>query len=148
MSWLEYITKPMIGRVWQAFFGIGHTMDVHICTSPHVFVAWVDRYGSMNMPDPVPPHLDLKLRVWNKGGPDVTIIAWQMPDLTETYTITGFKAGDHQVLEKSGKVVTIEMRMDPKKQPLSIKAGDPIRLTLHLSNGIQKHFKATVTEAA
>jgi hypothetical protein len=51
------------------------------------------------------------------------------------------------VLEKAGTLVTIEMRMTPKNQPLGIKAGDSIKMTLHLSNGIKKHFKATVTEA-
>ncbi len=142
MSWLEDLTKPIIGRLWQAFFGIGHTMDVHICTSPHVFVGWVGQGGSVQIPQ-VPPHLDLKLRVWNKGGPDVNIIAWQMPDLTETYSISGAPKGD-QVLEKSGKVITIEMQMHPKKQPLTVKAGDTVRMTLHLSNDIKKHFKTTV----
>lgn len=144
MGWLEDLTKPIIGRVWQAFLGIGHTMDVNVCTSPRVFAAWVGAGAPVYTPPTVAPHLDLKLRVWNKGGPDVTIIAWQMPDLTETFTVTGYPAG-HQVLEKSGKVVSIEMRMDPKKQPLTVKAGDPIKLTLHLSNGIKKHFKTTVT---
>src|SRR5207237_3990170 len=99
VGWLEDLTKAIIGRVWQAFLGIGHTMEVRICTSPHAFAVWVGR-GEAAPPIPtVAPHLDLKLRVWNKGGPDVTIIAWQMPDLTETYTISGFKAGEHQVLE-------------------------------------------------
>jgi hypothetical protein len=146
MSWLEYLTKPIIGRVWQAFLGIGHTMDVRICTDPHVYVAWVGSTGERSTMDKIAPHLDLKLRVWSKGGPDVTIIAWQMPALMETYTITGYPSG-HQVLEKSGKVVTIEMRMTPKNQPLTIKPGDSIKMTLHLSNGIEKHFKATVVEA-
>src|SRR5258708_4533790 len=146
MGWLEDLTKPIIGRVWQAFLGIGHTMDVSICTDPHVYVAWVGRGEGQTSPDKVALHLDLKLRVWNKGGPDVTIIAWQMPDLMETYTITGYPTG-HQVLEKSGKVVTIEMRMTPKNQPLGIKAGDSIKMPLHISTCIKKHFKGTVTEA-
>jgi hypothetical protein len=144
MGWLEDLTKPIMGRVWQAFFGIGHTIDVHVCTSPHAVAVWVGRGEPVNIPK-VAPHLDLKLRVWNKGGPDVTIIAWQMPDLTEMFTVTGYHAGD--VLEKSGKVVTIEMRMTPKKQPLSVKAGDHVHMTLHLSNGIKKHFTTTVTDA-
>ena len=144
MGWLEDLTKPMIGRVWQAFWGIGHTMEVRICTAPHVYVAWVGPGGGQTSPDKVAPHLDLKLRVWNKGGPDVTIIAWQMPDLKDTYTITGYPTSD-QILERSGKVVKIEMRMTPKKQPLSVKAGDSLKMTLHLSNGIKKHFTATVT---
>jgi hypothetical protein len=144
MKWLDRAFDAMFGRVWQAFFGFGHTMEVRICTDPHVYVAWVGVTGSVSSVDKVSPHLDLKLRVWNKGGPDVTIIAWQMPELTETYTISGFKAGN-QVLEKSGRVVTIEMRLNPKKQPLSVKVGDTLTLTLHLSNGITKHFKAKVT---
>ncbi len=146
MGWLEDLTRPMIGRVWQAFLGIGHTMEVRICTDPHVYVAWVGRGEAAHISN-VDLHLDLKLRVWNKGGPDVTIIAWQMPDLTETYTITGYPKED-LVLEKSGKVITIKMRMNPKKQPLTVKAGDSIKMTLHLSNGIKKHFKATVAEQA
>jgi hypothetical protein len=98
VSWLEDRTKPMIGRVWQAFLGIGHTMELRICTDPHAYAAWVGRGQTVQI-DKVAPHVDLRLRVWNKRGPDVTIIAWQMPDLTETYTITGYPKED-LVLER------------------------------------------------
>jgi hypothetical protein len=36
MGWLEDLTKPLIGRVWQAFFGFGYEMKVVICERPHV----------------------------------------------------------------------------------------------------------------
>jgi len=38
MGWLEDLTKPMVGRVWQAFFGFGYEMKVTICERPHVLV--------------------------------------------------------------------------------------------------------------
>jgi hypothetical protein len=138
MGWLEDVTKPIFGRVWQAFLGIGHTMEVRICTDPHFYAA----VGSSHVVSEVASHLDLKLRVWNKGGPDVTIVDWHTRN-KENYTITGYPTGD-LVLEKSGKVVTIDMYMYPKAEPLTVKVGDSLKLTLDLSNGINKHLKTKV----
>ena len=86
----------------------------------------------------------MDFRIWNTGGPDVTIVTWEMPELTGTYTATGYPTGD-LVLEKSGKVVTVKWRMEPKVQPLKVKPEDPLTLTRVLSNGIKKHFKTKVT---
>lgn len=140
VGWLEDLSKPMIGRVWGAFFGIGHTMEVVICTDPHFYFS----FGGTPLASDAAPHLDLRLRVWNTGGPDVIVVAWQMPQLTETYSITGYPAGD-VVLERSGKVIAINMVMRPKVQPLAIKPGDSLKLILHLSNGVPKHFNTKVT---
>jgi len=137
VSWLEDLTKPMISRVWLAFLGLGHTMEVRLCTKPDYFA------GRANAPiitGRVAPHLHVKLRVWNKGAPDVTIISWQ-PTVEENYSVDEQPTGP-LVLESSGKPVAIDMVMRFKKMPF--KVGETFVMTVHLNNGVPKHFKTKV----
>jgi hypothetical protein len=128
----------MIGRVWLAFLGLGHTMDVRICTKPDFYAEDV---GAPIITGRVHPHLHVKLRVWNKGSPDVTIISW-VPKVEENYAVDKPPTGPW-VLEGSGKPVTIDLVMRFKKMPF--KVGDTFVMTLNLNNGIPKHFKTKVT---
>ncbi len=138
MGWLEDLTKPMVGRVWQAFAGFGHTMDAHICTSPHVFVAIGPTIVS---PTEVAPHLHVDLRVWSRGGPDRTIISWQ-PKVAENCSVDKQPTGP-LVLERSGKPVTIDLILRFEKMPF--KVGDTFAMTLQLNNGVPKHVRTKVT---
>jgi hypothetical protein len=137
VGWLEDLTKPMIGRIWLAFLGLGHTMDVRLCTDPDFYAR---RGDTLIASGRVAPHLHIKLRVWNKGAPDVTIISWQ-PRVEENYTVDEHPPGP-LVLESSGKPVTIDLVMRFTKMPF--KVGDDFVMTLVLNNDVPKHFKTRV----
>jgi len=129
----------MFGRVWQAFFGYGHAMTARICTDPHFYVS----YGTTQVIGKVAPHLDIELRVWNRGGPSRTIVSYET-NVTETYTKSKEPTGP-LVLDKAGNPLKLEWRLVPKKQPLEFKPGDTFIVTLNLNNGTPKYFKAKVT---
>jgi hypothetical protein len=140
MGWLEDLTHPIIGRVWMAFLGYGHVFEVAICTDEHLEVL------AFSGDDPIqegdsPPHLDLLRRVWNKGGPDVSIVSW-ITNVKEAYSVSGTPLTG--ILQKTGQPLKFQMRMEPKKQPLEFKLGDLFELTLNLSNGIPKRFRTRV----
>lgn len=137
MSWWEDLTRPVFGRVWQAFFGFGHNMEVWICTDPHFYAA----VGNQIVAPNVPPHLHVRLRLWSKGGADVSIVSWET-NVTKSYT--GSQPIGPFTLEKSGKPLTLEWELHPKAQPLEFKPGDSFEVKVNLSNGIPKRFKAAV----
>lgn len=129
----------MFGRVWQAFFGFGYAMTVRICTDPHFYVS----YGTTQLIGKVAPHLDIELRVWNKGGPSRSVVSYET-SVKEAYAKEAEPTGP-LVLDKSGKPLKLDWRLVPKKQPLEFKLGDAFEVTLNLNNGTPKRFRAKVT---
>ena len=143
MKWLDRAFDAMFGRVWQAFFGYGHAMTVRICTDAHVYAAWVSSIGVVSSANKVAPHLDVELRVWNRGAPSRTVVSYET-NAKETYSKAKEPTGP-LVLDKSGKPLKLEWRFVPKKQPLEFKPGDVFAVTLNLNNGTPKRFKTKVT---
>ena len=68
-----------------------------------------------------------------------------MPSLTNRYSTMDPKGP--LTLEKSGKPLTLELRLNPKLQPIEVKPGEGFELTLNLSNDLSTRFRTTVKES-
>jgi hypothetical protein len=123
------------GRLAEVFFGIGSEGRARICTFGHP-IMW---YAG----DPVPqgpPHLDVELRLWSKGGHASTVLSVTGSRMREHMGIEAWKAPGTSTLDPSGRPVDLAFRLYPlpRGAPLPYSAGENLPLDLNMSRGWTK----------
>jgi len=129
------------GRLAEVFFGIGYEAQAKVCTWGHPIVFY------SGMPDDRdPPHLDVEIRIWSKGGHATTILKLSADRLREKMTVETPYVWKPLVLEPSGIPVTIRfiLRSIPKDKPLSYSVGEKVPLELQMSRDWVKKLSVPV----
>jgi hypothetical protein len=132
------------GRLAEVFYGIDYEGQARICTSSH-FGVYV---SGMPDPPPSPPHFDVEIRVWSKGGHASTILKFSANRLREMMsTEQGYWKA--LVLDPSGLPVDIDfiLRSIPKDKALPYSVGDKVPFELHMSRGWIKKVSISIVEA-